>query len=485
MALAAFRIFMFNAAFPFFNNVDEQCHFDLVYRYSLGEWPREAVPHYSKKNAEMIVLYETPEYFTSLDKYPRDRAPQPLWKYPFIKKSSQFTVRVERRMGKRNHEAGAFPLPYFLAGLWSKGGKTLGLEGGNFLYWMRFINVPLFVLLVWLSWMIARSLFPGDVFQRIGLPMMITFFPQDLFYGITNDTFSALFFALSFFLLLQIYLRERSIFYHAFAGFAVALTFLLKNSNISVVALLILVIILKVRRLFFKKNLAESLPKLLALIFFSVTPIALMLFRNYLVLGDFMGTSDMVSYLSWTTKPLSELFQHPIFTPKGFCYFSAELTKTFWRGEFIWHGQDLAYPWADLLFIITTGVFFLFSAFSLFRKPGKNEGNYRSILLMSFFVVAVSVLFLIFISTRFDFGNCFYPSKKFPYFVSGRLISCVIIPFFLIFLSGTKTFFKKIGGETGAFVFIALFIMAISISEIFLTWKVFGSAFNWFHLGLH
>ncbi len=32
---AAIRVFVFSAAFPFFNNVDEVAHFDLVFKYSM------------------------------------------------------------------------------------------------------------------------------------------------------------------------------------------------------------------------------------------------------------------------------------------------------------------------------------------------------------------------------------------------------------------------------------------------------------------
>jgi hypothetical protein len=35
-AVAAIRVFVFAAAFPFFNNVDEQAHVDLVVKYSHG-----------------------------------------------------------------------------------------------------------------------------------------------------------------------------------------------------------------------------------------------------------------------------------------------------------------------------------------------------------------------------------------------------------------------------------------------------------------
>ena len=38
--VAAVRVAIFTAAFPFFNSVDESVHFDLVCKYSHGELPR-------------------------------------------------------------------------------------------------------------------------------------------------------------------------------------------------------------------------------------------------------------------------------------------------------------------------------------------------------------------------------------------------------------------------------------------------------------
>jgi len=39
---AAVRVLVFSAAFPFFNNVDERRHFDLVIKYAYGDVPRSA-----------------------------------------------------------------------------------------------------------------------------------------------------------------------------------------------------------------------------------------------------------------------------------------------------------------------------------------------------------------------------------------------------------------------------------------------------------
>src|ERR1035441_3007586 len=42
--LAAVHVFVFSAAAPFFNNVDEQIHLDLAVKYSQGHLPRSLEP---------------------------------------------------------------------------------------------------------------------------------------------------------------------------------------------------------------------------------------------------------------------------------------------------------------------------------------------------------------------------------------------------------------------------------------------------------
>lgn len=66
-------------------------------------------------------------------------------------------------------------------------------------------------------------------------------------------------------------------------------------------------------------------------------------------------------------------------------------------------------------------------------------------------VVVLFILFLTGLPLRYDFGTCFYPSREFPYFTSGRLISG--IPF-----------------------------LVITASEIATSTEVFASSYNFFHL---
>ncbi len=74
--LAAVRVFVFTAAFPFFNNVDEHYHFDLVCRYSHADVPRGLDPC-SAEAAALIAVYASPEYARSPREFPGENSLPP------------------------------------------------------------------------------------------------------------------------------------------------------------------------------------------------------------------------------------------------------------------------------------------------------------------------------------------------------------------------------------------------------------------------
>src|ERR1044072_2331369 len=76
---AALRIFIFSAAFPFFSNVDEYLHFDLVTQYSHGHVPR-TFDRLSEEALDWIVPYSSPEFLSSPEEFQYGRFPTPLWK---------------------------------------------------------------------------------------------------------------------------------------------------------------------------------------------------------------------------------------------------------------------------------------------------------------------------------------------------------------------------------------------------------------------
>jgi hypothetical protein len=459
---AAIRVFAFSAAFPFFNNVDEQAHFDMVFKYSKGHLPAAPLEKYDPKAAEIIINAAQGDFFD----IPVDKSPV-MWAQ---------AVAFQRNLN--NRETWAWPSYYLLAGLWCRLGESLTMTGTELLYWIRFLNVPLAAVFVWLSWLFSRRFFRDNLQERIAIPLIAAFFPQDIFYAITGDVLSPVVFAAAFFMLLEIYLNEKSWKYHLLAGFLVAVTFLTKASNIAIILLAAIVILIKIMRAYRQKQIKRYLPALIAFAFAAMVPIAIWFVRNYMLFGDAVGSAASAKSRTWTIKPLSEMFNHPIFTSSGFIYFISGLTKTFWRGEFIWHARIMASAFMDRFYVISSGVFL----FALVIHKAVSDRSCRTALACSLFVVILSIAFLAFMSMRYDFGTCFYPSVDKPYFISGRLIAGVILPFLFLYIDGLHRILSKLRCAWALLFVVGIIVTAITVSEIVLSWPVFANPNNWFHL---
>src|SRR2546430_8357151 len=187
--VAALRIFVFAAAFPFFTEVDEDIHFDLVMRYSLGQMPR-AFDLLSKESLDWIVPYASPEFLFTPDQFPEGKFPPPLWKQSGPEAAEVMAVTRAGWSTEINFESSQPPLYYSLGAVWLRLGQRIGLTGIESLYWIRFLNIPLIALLVWLGYVAARIIEPEHLELRIGVPLLLAFIPQDVFYSINNDVLS-------------------------------------------------------------------------------------------------------------------------------------------------------------------------------------------------------------------------------------------------------------------------------------------------------
>src|ERR1700734_2306906 len=136
--LAAIHVFVFSTAFPFFNNVDEPMHFDLVVKYSHGRVPRGA-ENVSADSAAYITLFNSCAYFGTPDKFPDNRMPSPPWTESSDKMKRDFAVTCAAWQMQDNYEVSQAPLYYALAGLWWDIGKAIGFHDGRLLYWLRFL----------------------------------------------------------------------------------------------------------------------------------------------------------------------------------------------------------------------------------------------------------------------------------------------------------------------------------------------------------
>src|SRR6478672_1671259 len=79
--VAALRVLIFSAAFPFFGNVDEAQHFDVVIKYSLGHAPRR-LDLIAPESARYIAFYGSPEFLSEAKDFPNGQYPPTFWTQP-------------------------------------------------------------------------------------------------------------------------------------------------------------------------------------------------------------------------------------------------------------------------------------------------------------------------------------------------------------------------------------------------------------------
>lgn len=478
--LAAVRVFIFSAAFPLINNVDEQAHFDQAVKYSHGHLPRGLEP-LSREAMQYIVIYGSQEFLWPPETFPDKQFPPPPWTQPLDKVAPVLLAR-EAQWQNANHESSQPPLYYALAGFWWNAGHWLGFEGGRLVYWLRFLNVLLVAALVWLGWFAARTVFPENAFMRLGVPALLAFLPQTAFYSINNDVLSPLCFGAAFVCLVN-YLNVEipSARLGAVAGLALAAVFLVKMSNLPLLAVSALAVLWKISSLVKMKKLRESMPSLASLYFCATLPMAAWAAWCRLHFGDFTGSAAKVHFLGWTLKPFSDWWHHPVFTPHGAWTFLSGLLATFWQGEFMWHGRPLAFPVANLIYVAVSFGFIAVALGGLTARFKVVAGTQRQALRLALVSVAGTVAFLAFLSVIYDFHDCANPSREHPYFTHGRLMLGALIPFLLLFIFGMDRALSRLG-NAAKYLALAGMLLFMLISEIAVDWPVFFSPYNWFHM---
>jgi hypothetical protein len=482
-AIAALRVFTFCAAFPFFNNVDEQAHLDLVMKYGRGDVPRD-LGHYSSESANSIALYGTPEYFMAPWQFATNDFPPPNWTLPTEQREDVAERNAAWWRSNENHESGEPPLYYGIAGLWLNLGRALGVNGGWLLYWVRLLNVFVAGTLVWVGFVAAKLVFPDREFMRLSVPLLLAVWPQTTFYSIQSDSFSPLCFGIAFVGLIKLLQNERPPLSLAICtGLAVAATCLTKTTNIGLLLVLGLAFIFKIRNLAQRRTLRLRLVSLAVLIGSAAVPIALWFAWNVHTFGDLTASSSKIDFLGWTRKPVSNWWPHPIFTLNGVKEFWPELMASFWRGEFVWHGKRLASKASDAFYWVSSTLAIAGAVFSLFPRLTKLTEFQRESLWLAAASFAALVLFVAVLSIAFDFGVCPYPSREHPYFTSGRLLSAAAVPFFLLYAWALDwTTCRLTSNWLRLFVFGGI-VIALTIPQTLLNCRAFSSHYNFFHMG--
>ncbi len=479
--LATVHVFIFSAAFPFFNSTDEQIHFDLAVKWSQGHVLRALEP-VSDEAVRYIVLYGSPEYVGIPTNAPDGQFAPPPWKQPLEKVRPALIAKTKVWRTVTNYEASQPPLYYTLAGLWWRVGKAFGFHDGLLLYWLRFLNVFFIAALVWLGYAAARMVFPENLFLRLGVPALLAFMPQTAFYAIQNDVLSPLCFGAAFILLVRWLESERpGARLGMFTGLALAATFLAKITNVPLLAVSALAVLFKMWRLFRAEKLRAAKPSIFWLVICAGLPMALWLAWCKYNFGDFTGSEAKIRFLGWTHKPFAEWWPHPIFTPHGFWVFLSGNLATLWQGEMLWHRQPLALHGVDSVYAVLSAGLIALALAALFRRPAVTTTPQWRVLWFAFGCFTAALAFFGWLSIIYDFQDCFYPSRAHPYFTSGRLLLGALIPFLLLFVFGLDRALSRFGNPAKFFV-LAGIILFMLISEVTIDWPVFQNPYNWFHM---
>jgi len=485
---AVLRVFIFSAAFPFFSNIDEDLHFDLITQYSHAQVPR-SFDRLKAETLNWIVPYASPEFLSPPERFPDGKFPAPLWKQSWSKVEPEISVTRGAWSSEINFESSQPPLYYALAGLWWRIGKQIGLDGIQSLYWIRFLNAALMAIVVWLGYLAARTIAPERLDLRIGVPLLMAFIPQNVFYAMNNDVLSPLCFGVLFLCVLQ-WLRTDapSLSLGTITGVAIASTYLTKSSNLPLIVIAVVVILVRFVPIV-RRSPRAGLIALAALLLCAAVPICSWMVWLKLQFGDVTGSTAKIAFLDWTPKPFVQWWQHPIFSGHGLWIFWSDLIASFWRGEVEWHGKGFDWRIADRLYAISSLVFIAAAVLGL-RKPFGLSGFQRKAIAVAILTFAAGTAFLGFLSIQFDFGSCVNPSRSHPYFTSGRLLSGAMIPFALSYAYGvcclcrlaTSEFRQTRWIDTASpLIVLGAIVVFSQASEISVTQPVFASEHNWFH----
>ncbi|HEY2569648.1 MAG TPA: DUF2142 domain-containing protein [Candidatus Udaeobacter sp.] len=476
---AAIRVFVFSAAFPFFSNIDEDLHFDLIVQYSDGSLPHTFAV-LKAQTLNWIIPYASPEFLFRPDQFAGGKFPPPLWKQSGPTVESEIAATRDAWSTETNFESAQPPLYYALASVWWWIGQHVGWTGLPSLYWIRFLNGILIGLTVLLGYLAARTIAPERVELRLGLPLLLAFIPQNVFFALNNDVLSPVCFGGLFLCVLQWLRTDRpTLLLGMMTGLAISATYLTKLTNLPLIIVAFVAVITKLLIVIRQKPRA-FVTVFGALVFCAAVPITSWILWTKYQFGDFTGSAPKITLLGWTPKPPSEWWEHPIFTMRGFSVFWWDLITTFWRGEAKWCGQPLNCLVTDTFYAVSTPILLGAALLGLRKGAGLSHFQRQAIGFAALCFIA-SVGFLALLSLQFDFGNCINPSRAHPYFTSGRLLSGALIPFALSYVYGLSWLLRRINPAL-PFLALGIIVLLMIASEIAVNRVVFRSEHNLFHL---
>jgi hypothetical protein len=312
-------------------------------------------------------------------------------------------------------------------------------------------------------------------------------------YYVTRDAISPLVMGVAFLWVLKLSSRPESrALEYAGVGATLAAAFLVKYTNLAVLVVAVTVTGTALLARPTARSLRGEGGRWLLLWAMALLPIAAWLIRNQLLFGDFTGSALKTERMGWGRNSFALMWDHLLLTPSGLSAFVLDLIPTFWRGQLAWHRELMALRAADFYYTASSLLFVVLAAVGL-RRAAKADSaplesrspDARRLEGLALAAVFLSVGTLVGLSLMFIFHEHSNPSSAKPYFDQGRLISGMLVPFAIVYVSGIRVATSRLAGRTATAARYGVLFLTASvavISELFLTWPVFFSAYNWFHL---
>jgi hypothetical protein len=315
---------------------------------------------------------------------------------------------------------------------------------------------------------------------RLGVPILLAVFPQDAVFYVTSDALTPLLGGAAFVWVVRLSARPESRkAAFAGAGLVLAAALLCKYPNAALYAAAGVASGAALAR-----GRAAGAASRWALYWAAaLVPAAAWLAHNAWLGGDWLGTAFKVERLGWGRKPPSAWLEHPLFTPSGAWTFVRDLVPSFWRGELVWQRSELHLPGADAVYRLATFTLLPLAGLAWWRGGGAREA--RTAEAAALVAVAAAVGTLAFLSLVFAFPADSSPSASYPFFVQGRLIAGVTLPFCLLLTRGIEAaggVLPPLWRDRGRFALLFVLVAVALASELAMSGPVFASPYNGFHL---
>ena len=471
-ALGAVRVLAAASVFPLFCNVDEPFHYDMVVKASRGRLSAGFEP-VTAEAARVIAESASWEYLNDPGPGTPREYLEPAWRLPAPARKRITGAGVRQWTGVVNGESLEPPGYYLPAGVWLAAGERIGFGGARGAYWVRWLGAVALAGTILFAGVAVRGPFAGRPAVRLGVPIILAAWPQDLFYSINNGVPMAFWGAAGFMLMAWGLGRRRWLAACAGGGFCLGLAVLSSYAAAPAVAALVLMpwlAGLRPRR--------RALARTAVAAAFAALPVALWLIRNVLVAGVLTGAGAKAAAIGLTRQPLAAALDHPVFTLEGAFTFIRFLSATFWRGEFTWHGRPMEWPLLEsvMLAVCVAGIA------AVLLRGREAPGPARGIELAGAAAAVLGVVYLGALSVSFDFSTTFFPSRAFPFIANGRLLTAAVAPLVVAVLAGLDRLVPRRippWARVGAVAGLAVWLAAADL----LDWReAAGSPYNWFHL---